>query len=158
MPVVELALSVGPNWLTATAAINPRTIPSRPPAMPVTSDSPATWRTTIRCVHPSAFSVPSSRTRLPTDESASSAARRNAAAAATIARTTPRLCERFDASTSEPLIWSATCFELATWASGSAVWIAFCTLPTAALSVARTSTTFARPCWPASVCSCFSGR
>ena len=34
------------------------------------------------------------------------------------------------ASTSEPLIWSATCFELATCACGSAVWIAFCTSPT----------------------------
>ena len=65
-------------------------------ATPVASDSPATWRTTIRCVQPSAFSVPSSRTRLPTDESVSSAASRNAAAAATIESTKPRLCERFD--------------------------------------------------------------
>jgi hypothetical protein len=41
---------------------------------------------------------------LPTDERASRAASRNAAAAATIERTTPRFFERFDASTSEPLI------------------------------------------------------
>ena len=57
-------------------------MPKTPPRMPCASDSPAIWRTTIRCVQPSAFSVPSSRTRLPTDESASSAASRNAATAA----------------------------------------------------------------------------
>ena len=68
--------------------------------------------------------------RLPTDESASSAASRNAATAATIESARPRLFERFDASTSEPLIWSATCFELATCACGSAASIAFCTCAT----------------------------
>src|SRR5690349_12030916 len=66
LPVVELALSVGPNAPIAAAAVTPRTMPSRPPPMPVASDSPATWRTTMPCVQPSAFSVPSSRMRLPT--------------------------------------------------------------------------------------------
>ena len=102
--------------------------------------------------------MPSSRTRLPTDESVGSAASRNAAAAATIASTKPRLCERFAASTSEPLIWSATCFELATCACGNAFWISFCTFATDALSDARTRTTFARPVCFARVCNCFSGR
>ena len=68
----------------------------------------------MRCVHPSAFSVPSSRTRLPMDDSASRAASRNAATAAMIESARPRSCERFEASTSEPLIVSATSFELAT--------------------------------------------
>ena len=114
--------------------------------MPCASDSPAICRTTSPCVQPSAFSVPSSRMRLPTDESASSAASRNAATAATIESTSPRLFERFFASTSEPLIWSATSFELATCACGSAVSIAFCTLPTDELFAARTRTTLASPC------------
>src|SRR5439155_1632577 len=48
--------------------------------------------------------------------------------------------------------------ELATCACGSAAWIAFCTCPTDALSLARTRTTFASPFWFASVSSCFSGR
>ncbi len=43
----------------------PSATPSSPPPMPWASDSPATWRTTSHCVQPSAFSVPSSRTRLP---------------------------------------------------------------------------------------------
>ena len=51
-------------------------------------------------------------------------------AAATIESASPRRCERFDASTSEPLIWSATCFALATWAFGNSASIAFCTSPT----------------------------
>ena len=104
-------------------------------------------------LQPSAFSVPSSRTRLPTDESVASAASRNAAAAATIASTKPRLCDRFAASTSEPLIWSATCCELATCACGSACSISFCTCATDEPSDARTSTTLARPVCFASVCS-----
>src|SRR5919197_417425 len=157
-PLCELACSVGPNASTASAASTPRPTPSTPPSSPCASDSPATWRTTRRCVHPSAFSVPSSRTRLPTEESASSAASRNAAAAATIESTTPRFFDRLEASTSEPLIWFATSFELATCACGSAFSIAFCTLATEELLDARTSTTFARPFWLASFCSCFSGR
>ena len=86
--------------------------------MPWASDSPATCRTTSHCVQPSAFSVPSSRTRFPTDESVSSTASRKAAAAARISSAIPRRCERFDAFTSEPLIWSATSFALATCAFG----------------------------------------
>ena len=73
----------------------PSTTPRTPPSTPVVSDSAATWRTTLPCVQPSAFSVPSSRTRLPTEESASSAASRKAATAATIERARPRLWERF---------------------------------------------------------------
>ena len=41
-------------------------------ATPCASDSPTTCRTTSRCVQPSALSVPSSRTRLPTEERVSS--------------------------------------------------------------------------------------
>ena len=103
-PVVELAVSVGPNWPTRRATLTPSTTPRTPPSTPWVRDSPATWRTTSRCVQPSALSVPSSRTRLPTEESASSAASRNAATAATIESARPRLCERLAASTSEPLI------------------------------------------------------
>jgi len=106
----------------------------------------------------SAFNVPSSRVRLPTDESASSAARRKAATAAITESAKPRFFERFDASTSEPLICAATCFELATCACGSAVSIAFCTLATFELLLARTSTTLASPASFASVCNCFRGR
>src|SRR6266550_4258760 len=89
-PVLALAVRVGPKALMASAARTPSTIPSTPPAAPWASDSPAICRTTMRCVQPSAFSVPSSRTRFPTDERASSAASRNAAAAATIESTSPR--------------------------------------------------------------------
>ena len=74
----------------------------------------------------------------------SSAASRNAASAARIASATPSRCERFDASTSEPLIWSATCFALATCAFGYALDLALDRGDGLPL-VARTSTTFARP-------------
>ena len=57
--------------------------------MPWASDSPITWRTTSHCVQPSALSVPSSRTRLPTDESVRSTASRNAATAASIGERRP---------------------------------------------------------------------
>ena len=113
-PVVELAVSEGPKPPTRRATPSPTATPRTPPSTPWASDSAATCRTTLRCVHPSAFSVPSSRTRLPTEESASRAASRNAAAAAMIESASPRLCERFAASTSEPLIVPATCFALAT--------------------------------------------
>src|SRR5581483_1657629 len=116
-PVVELAVRLGPNASTASATITPSAMPKIPPRIPCARDSPATWRTTMRCVHPSALSVPSSRTRFPTDEKARIAASRNAATAATIESARPRSCERFFAETSEPLIWSATSFELATCAS-----------------------------------------
>jgi hypothetical protein len=55
---------------------------------------------------------------LPTDESVSSAASRNAATAASAASAIPSRCDRFDASTSEPLMLDATCFALATCAFG----------------------------------------
>src|SRR5260370_14568630 len=77
-PVVALAVKVGPKALMASAATTPSTRPSTPPTAPVASDSPATWRTTILCVQPSAFSVPSSRARLPTDEMAGDAASKQA--------------------------------------------------------------------------------
>ena len=64
--------------------------------MPWASDSPTTWRTTSHCVQPSALSVPSSRTRLPTDERVRSTASRNAATAARIASAMPSRFERFD--------------------------------------------------------------
>ncbi len=71
-----------------------------------------------------------------------------------IESTSPRSCDRFDASTSEPVILSATSFELATWACGSAVWISCFTCETSLPLSARTSTTFASPFWFASVCNC----
>src|SRR6266542_4274242 len=145
VPVVELAVGLGPNASTTTAATTPSPIPSRPPARPCATDSPTTCRTTSRCVQPIAFSVPSSRTRLPTEERVSSAARRNAAAAARIPSTRPRLCERFDASTSEPLIRSATSCALATCAPGSLREISFWTAPTEDPLSALTRITFARP-------------
>jgi hypothetical protein len=94
---------------------------------------------------------------LPTEESVSSPARPNAAKAAIAASAIPSRCERFDASTSEPLIWSATSFELATSAFGNFVWIAFCTPPTELEPLARTSTTLTTPVWPASFCRVFRG-
>ena len=45
-------------------------------------------------------------------------ASRNAATAARISSATPSRCERFEAFTSEPLIWSATSLALATCAFG----------------------------------------
>ena len=113
-PVLELAVSVGPKAPIAAATAMPRTTPRRPPRTPWASDSPTTWRTTSHCVQPSAFSVPSSRTRLPTDESVRSTASRKAATAASTASAVPSRFERLAASTSEPLIESATCFALAT--------------------------------------------
>src|SRR5439155_25398949 len=81
-PVDEVAASVGANAPMAAVTAMPSASPSTPPATPWTNDSPTTWRTTCRCVQPSAFSVPSSRTRFPTDASVRSAASRNAANAA----------------------------------------------------------------------------
>ena len=141
----------------AAVTAMPSASPSTPPATPCTNDSPTTWRTTCRCVQPSAFSVPSSRTRFPTDASVRSAASRNAANAARAASAIPSRCERFDASTSEPLIWSVTCFALATCAFGNFASIAFCTSPTEVPESARTSTTFVRFFWLASDCSFASG-
>ena len=86
--------------------------------MPWARDSPITWRTTSHCVQPSALSVPSSRTRFPTDERVRRTASRNAATAASTASAVPSRFERLAASTSEPLIESATCFALATCARG----------------------------------------
>ena len=69
-PADELcAVSVTPEGADDSVPRIPSATPRRPPPMPWASDSPATWRTTSHCVQPSAFSVPSSRTRLPTDES-----------------------------------------------------------------------------------------
>ena len=73
---------------------------------------------------PERLERPEPRTRLPTEESASSAASRNAPTAATIESARPRLWDRFAASTSEPLIVPATSFALATSACVYAVWIA----------------------------------
>ena len=117
-PVLELAVRVGPNAPIASATTMPRTTPTSPPRTPCASDSPTTWRTTSHCVQPSAFSVPSSRTRLPTDERVRRTARRKAAIAARIASAVPSRLERLAASTSEPLIESATSFALATCARG----------------------------------------
>src|SRR6266542_2582238 len=157
-PVVVLALRFGPSTPTRPAAAIPRPTPTRPPTTPVARHSATICRTTSRCDQPSAFSVPIFRTRLPTEKSVRSTARRNAAAAATSASTSPRSCDRLAASTSEPLIESATCFALATSAPvPSAVLISFCTVETSALLFARTRITFARPFWSASCCSRASG-
>ena len=117
-PVLELAVSDGPKAPIDAATMIPRTTPSRPPRIPCASDSPTTWRMTSHCVQPSALSVPSSRTRFPTEERVRRMASRNAATAARTASAVPSRFERFAASTSEPLIESATCFALATWARG----------------------------------------
>src|SRR5690349_18072548 len=129
-PVVELAVSVGPAAPMMIAATTPSRIPTAPPSAPCATDSLTTWRTTRRCVHPIAFNVPSSRTRLPTDESVSSAAIRNAAAATMISSTRPRLCVRFAASTSEPVTRSATSCAVATCAPWSCCEISFFTCET----------------------------
>ena len=146
-PVLELAVSVGPNAPMDEATTMPRTTPSRPPSTPWASDSPRTWRITSHCVQPSAFSVPSSRTRLPTEDRVRRIASRKAATAASAASAVPSRFERFAASTSEPLIESATCFALATCARGNCVSICFCTAATSAPLVARTSTTLTTFFW-----------
>ena len=114
-PVVELAVSVGPN---APIAERRRRRRARRRgcrrATPVASDSAATWRTTLPLRPAERLQRPSSRTRLPTDESASSAASRNAAAAATIESARPRLCERFGRVDEGAADGPATSFALAT--------------------------------------------
>ena len=69
---------------------------------PWISDSPVTCLTTRDWRHPSALSVPSSRTRLVTEERVSSEAIKNAASSPTISSAVPSLPVRFFASTSEP--------------------------------------------------------
>jgi hypothetical protein len=58
------------------------------------------------------------------------------------------LCERFEASMSDPVIRPATCLELATSACAYVCEIWFSTKATGAPFVARTSTTLTRPCSP----------
>ena len=117
-PVLELAVSVGAEGADRGGTRSRARRRAARRAMPWASDSPTTCRTTSHCVQPSALSVPSSRTRLPTEESVRSTASRNAATAARMASAIPSRFERFEASTSEPLIESATCFALATCARG----------------------------------------
>ena len=114
------AWSVRPSALTSAAPPIPSDRRRRtPPSAPCTSDSPLTWRTTLRCGQPIAFSVPSSRMRLVTDDSVSSIAIRNDAASATIASAVPSLLARFLASTSEPPTRSARSFAVVTDAPSS---------------------------------------
>ena len=74
---------------------------------PWASDSPVTWRTTLRCGQPIALRVPSSRVRFVTEDSVSRLAIRNAASSATIVRAVPSLPARSFASFSEPPTRSA---------------------------------------------------
>ena len=145
-----MAFSVGANAVISAAPPIPSAAPRSPPSTPWTSDSPVIWRTTRRCGHPSAFSVPSSRVRLATEDSVSRLAIRNAAARATIASAVPSLFDRFFASTSEPDTRSARSLAVVTWAPANERRMELATAPTELESVARTWSTFTRPSRPES--------
>ena len=102
-----VASSSGPIAVINAAAPTPMAAPRTPPSAPWASDSPATWRTTLRCGQPIAFSVPSSRVRLVTEDSVSRLAIRKAASSATIVSAVPSLPARSLASWSEPPTRSA---------------------------------------------------
>ena len=113
-PLATVASSVGPTSVTTAAPARPTSAPSAPPSAPCASDSPATWRTTSRCGQPSAFSVPSSRTRLFTDERVSRLAIRNAAPRPITTSARPSLSARPCASSSEPPTRSARSLAVVT--------------------------------------------
>ena len=124
--------------MISSAPPTPSAIPTIPPSNPCASDSPVTCRTTSACPQPSAFSVPSSRTRFVTDESVSSEAIRNAATSPTISSAVPSLLVRFLASTSEPEICFARSPAVVTDAPLNCDLIAAATLETCEALVART--------------------
>ncbi len=92
-----------------------------------------------------ALRVPSSRTRLLTDERVSRAATRKAEIITTMARTPPRRRASLPASTSDPEMLAANSLALVTVEPGKAVWMLLVRAPTSAALAARTSRTLARP-------------
>ena len=151
-----VASSVGASAVTSAAPPIPISAPRTPPSRPWSTDSPVTWRTTVRPGQPSAFSVPSSRIRLVTLESVRSVAIRKAATSATIVSAVPSLPDRFLASLSEPPTRSARSEAVVTEAPLIVALIAFSTAATSSVESARTWRLLTRPTRSLSRCSCAS--
>src|SRR5581483_2362052 len=133
-----VACSVGPSASTSFAAPMPTATPNAPPTRPWRSASPVTCRTTIRCGQPSAFSVPSSRTRFATDASVRRTAIATAARSPTAISAVPSLSVRFFASTSDPPTRLARSAPVVTDAPGSPCGISPASRETAPPEDART--------------------
>ncbi len=123
--------------MTATPA-KPRPIPSRPPAMPVATDSPMTCPTIRLLRQPRALSVPNSGTRRVTAASVSRLATANAAIRASAASHPPRAPASFAALAAEPVISLAKSAELVAVACGSRCPISRWTAPILAALAAAT--------------------
>ena len=87
--------------------------------MPMTIDSPITWRTIRQLGQPNALSVPNSRTRRVTAAMVSRLASRNAATSTAIASHLPRLLARLAALASDPVTSLARLLDVVTVALGS---------------------------------------
>ena len=112
--------------------------PVTPPIRPWMTDSPETCRTTVHRDQPSAFSVPSSRTRLATDDSVSSAGDEHRGQQPHDLEARPSFDERSFASLREPPTRLARSAAVVTSEFGKLASIALATPATAPVSVART--------------------
>ncbi len=113
-------------------------MPSAPPSRPFTTDSPTTWRVTLRDGQPSALRVPNSRTRRDTADEVSSAATRNAATSTATDSHLPTLVARSEAVDREPETVDARSAEVVTVVPGMFFWMAALTVSIRFESVALT--------------------
>ena len=153
-----MALSSGERAPTAALTTYPTAMPTTPASTPMSAVSVSTWPTTRRLVHPSARSVPISRTRFCTLESVSSTAMAKVLSSTMTVSAPPSRVASCCASCRLPVTVSATSLLVTTCAPGSAFLMAAATSAVFEESVTLTSTSFTRPVRVAMDCSVLSGK
>src|SRR5579862_2416563 len=140
-----VADSRGATWSMIATPAKPRPTPTRPPRMPVVTDSPKTWATIRLLRQPRALSVPNSGTRRATAAMVSRLATANAAIRTSTASHLPSAPASLAALAADPVISLARSDELVTVACGSRCRIS----PwTAAMSAALAAVTYTVLTWP----------
>src|SRR5262249_26949241 len=113
-----VAVSFGATEVMIAAPAKPRAPPAAPPTMPMTTASPSTWAVIRLERHPSALSVPNSRTRRATAAIVSRLATANAAISTRIDSHLPSSLASLAVLDTDPVTWLARLAAVGTVAPG----------------------------------------